>query len=178
MAIVYFQEGNKGEALNYFNKSLEFRLKTKNVRSISESYFNLGEFYFEVDDLQAAAACYKKCYVYCKENNLLKEEMEVLLSLMKIDKKARDFEIAVQKMEEYISLQKKYFSEVSELNSKDREIIGIVESLEKSEYDKKEAQKLAESIASQRFQKYLLYSIFSLCAMALVFLAFYKKKII
>jgi tetratricopeptide (TPR) repeat protein len=178
MAIVYFQEGNQKEALNYFNKSLEIRLKTKNVRSISESYFNLGEYYSEIGDFQTAALYYEKCKVYCEENNLLKEEMEVLLSLIKIDKTAKNFEIAVQKMEGYIALQKKYYSEVSELNTRDRDIIEIVESLEREEYGKKEAQKLAESIAAQRFQKYVLYTIFSLCAIALVFLAFYRKKII
>jgi tetratricopeptide (TPR) repeat protein len=178
MAIVYFQEGNQKEALNYFKKSLESRLKTKNVRSISESYFNLGEYYSGIGDFQTAAIYYEKSKVYCKENNLLKEEMEAQLSLINIDKMAKNFEIAVQKMEGYIALQKKYYSEVSALNTRDREIIEIVESLEKAEYDKNEAQKLAESIASQRFQKYLLYAIFSLCAIALVFLAFYRKKII
>ena len=178
MAIVYFQEGNQKEALNYFNKSLEIRLKTKNVRSISESYFNLGEYYSGIGDVQTAALYYKKCKAYCEENNLLKEEMEVLLSLINIDKMAKNFEIAVQKMEGYIALQKKYYSEVSELNTRDRDIIEIVESLEREEYDKKEAQKLEESIAAQIFQKYVLYAIFSLCAIALVFLAFYRKKII
>ena len=178
MAIVYFQEGNQKEALNYFNKSLEIRLKTKNVRSISESYFNLGEYYSGIDDVQTAALYYEKCQDYCKENNLLKEEMEVLLSLINIDKMAKNFEIAVQKMEGYIALQKKYYSEVSALNTRDRDIIEIVESLEREEFDKKEAQKLEESIAAQRFQKYVLYAIFSLCAIALVLLAFYRKKII
>lgn len=178
MAIVYFQEGNQKEALNYFNKSLEIRLKTKNVRSISESYFNLGEYYSGIGDVQTAALYYEKCQDYCKENNLLKEEMEVLLSLINIDKIAKNFEIAVQKMEGYIALQKKYYSEVSELNTRDRDIIEIVESLEREEFDKKEAQKLEESIAAQRFQKYVLYAIFSLCAIALVLLAFYRKKII
>ena len=178
MAIVYFQEGNQKEALNYFNKSLEIRLKTKNVRSISESYFNLGEYYSGIDDFQTAALYYEKCQDYCKENNLLKEEMEVLLSLINIDKMAKNFEIAVQKMEGYIALQKKYYSEVSALNTRDRDIIEIVESLEREEFDKKEAQKLEESIAAQRFQKYVLYAIFSLCAIALVLLAFYRKKII
>lgn len=178
MAIVYFQEANQKEALNYFNKSLEIRLKTKNVRSISESYFNLGEYYSGIGDVQTAALYYEKCQDYCKENNLLKEEMEVLLSLINIDKIAKNFEIAVQKMEGYIALQKKYYSEVSELNTRDRDIIEIVESLEREEFDKKEAQKLEESIAAQRFQKYVLYAIFSLCAIALVLLAFYRKKII
>ena len=178
MAIVYFQEGNQKEALNYFNKSLEIRLKTKNVRSISESYFNLGEYYSGIGDVQTAALYYEKCKAYCEENNLLKEEMEVLLSLINIDKMAKNFEIAVQKMEGYIALQKKYYSEVSELNTRDRDIIEIVESLEREEYDKKEAQKLEESIAAQRFQKYVLYAIFSMCAIALVLLAFYRKKII
>ncbi|MEY3438166.1 MAG: hypothetical protein RL265_751 [Bacteroidota bacterium] len=178
MAIVYFQEGNQKEALNYFNKSLEIRLKTKNVRSISESYFNLGEYYSGIGDVQTAALYYEKCQAYCKENNLLKEEMEVLLSLINIDKMADNFEIAVQKMEGYIALQKKYYSEVSALNTRDRDIIEIVESLEREEFDKKEAQKLEESIAAQRFQKYVLYAIFSLCAIALVLLAFYRKKII
>jgi tetratricopeptide (TPR) repeat protein len=178
MAIVYFQEGNQKEALNYFNKSLEIRLKTKNVRSISESYFNLGEYYSGIGDVQTAALYYEKCQAYCKENNLLKEEMEVLLSLINIDKMAENFEIAVQKMDGYIALQKKYYSEVSELNTRDRDIIEIVESLEREEFDKKEAQKLEESIAAQRFQKYVLYAIFSLCAIALVMLAFYRKKII
>lgn len=178
MAIVYFQEGNQKEALKYFNKSLEIRLKTKNVRSISESYFNLGEYYSGIGDVQTAALYYEKCQDYCKENNLLKEEMEVLLSLINIDKMAKNFEIAVQKMEGYIALQKKYYSEVSELNTRDRDIIEIVESLERAEFDKKEAQKLEESIAAQRFQKYVLYAIFSLCAIALVLLAFYRKKII
>lgn len=178
MAIVYFQEGNQKEALKYFNKSLEIRLKTKNVRSISESYFNLGEYYSGIGDVQTAALYYEKCQVYCKENNLLKEEMEVLLSLINIDKMAKNFEIAVQKMEGYIALQKKYYSEVSALNTRDRDIIEIVESLEREEFDKKEAQKLEESIAAQRFQKYVLYAIFSLCAIALVLLAFYRKKII
>lgn len=178
MAIVYFQEGNQKEALNYFNKSLEIRLKTKNVRSISESYFNLGEYYSGIGDVQTAALYYEKCQAYCKENNLLKEEMEVLLSLINIDKMAKNFEIAVQKLDGYIALQKKYYSEVSELNTRDRDIIEIVESLERAEFDKKEAQKLEESIAAQRFQKYVLYAIFSLCAIALVLLAFYRKKII
>ena len=178
MAIVYFQEGNQKEALNYFNKSLEIRLKTKNVRSISESYFNLGEYYSGIGDVQTAALYYEKCKAYCEENNLLKEEMEVLLSLINIDKMAKNFEIAVQKMEGYIALQKKYYSEASELNTRDRDIIEIVESLEREEYDKKEAQKLEESIAAQKFQKYVLYAIFSMCAIALVLLAFYRKKII
>ena len=177
MAIVYFQEGNQQEALNYFNKSLEIRLKTKNVRSISESYFNLGEYYSEIGNFQTAAENYKKCKAYCAEHNLLKEEMEALLSLINIDKMNKKYEETVQKMEEYIALQKKYYSEVSELDTRDREIIEIVESLEKEEYDKKIAKKLAESIASQKIQKYFLYSIFSLCAIALVFLAFYRKKI-
>jgi hypothetical protein len=138
----------------------------------------LGEYYSGIGDVQTAALYYEKCKAYCEENNLLKEEMEVLLSLINIDKMAKNFEIAVQKMEGYIALQKKYYSEVSELNTRDRDIIEIVESLEREEYDKKEAQKLEESIAAQKFQKYVLYAIFSMCAIALVLLAFYRKKII
>lgn len=176
MAIVYFQD-NKQESLNYFTKALELRLKTKNVRFISESYFNLGGYYHELRNYEKALSYYSICEKYCIENNLVKEQLDVVYSMMELDKLQANYEKALEKMEEYIDLQEKYFSELSKSKTNDIELIETFEKLETQNKSKLQEAKLLSLLDKQNYHTKLIYTVFGFCIVLLILLVVYKKKI-
>ena len=67
-AIVYFTLGQLDSSLFYFKESLKLRKKLNNIRPIIESYFNLGNYYEEVNDTLEA----KRYYLISRELSIEK----------------------------------------------------------------------------------------------------------
>ena len=75
-AILAYYEGNSTESLSLFLDVLKRRKVEKFVFNIYDSYFNLARFYYP-SKLDVSLKYVDSCYQITKENNLLKQELEV-----------------------------------------------------------------------------------------------------
>jgi tetratricopeptide (TPR) repeat protein len=119
MAIVYFEEENNAEALGSFMKAMKLREKVNDPRSISESYYNLGEYYYAMSDYGKAAEWYERSRSYAAEKHLLPEESDAVMAIANLMKETGDFKGAAATLEEYIALQ----SQIAVQNNADDEEI-------------------------------------------------------
>lgn len=177
MAIVYFIEGETKESLDFFNKALVLRLKTKNAKSISESYFNLGDYFTGIKDYDQAWVNYTRCDSICIEKNLLKDRIDVVYAMMLLEKEKRNYEKALTILESYAELRDDYFSELSKSQSADLDLIETIENMEHDQVKKIQEAKLVSVIDDQNFHNKILYTAFGFSIVALIILAVYKQRI-
>lgn len=177
MAIVFFEENDQSKSLEYFKKALEIRLQTKNSKSISESYYNLGGYFTEVKKYDEALKYYTISENFSKEKHLLKEELDAVLAIAEVYKLQHEWEKAIAKMDSYIELQDQYFSELSIEKTEETELLETLDNLEKQSVLERNEKNLLGVIDDQKYYSNLLYVVFGFSAIALLFLAIYKRRI-
>lgn len=177
MAIVFFQEGDLNQSLEYFKKALEIRLQTKNSKAISESYYNLGGYYTELKNYADALKYYAISENYSKEKKLLKEELDAVLAIAEVYKLQHKWEEALAKMDVYIQLQEKYYSELSIEKTEETALLETLEQMENQSVTERNEKNLLSVIDDQKYYTNLLYVVFGFSAIALLFLAVYKRRI-
>lgn len=106
LAIIDYEEGKYETAKLKFTKALDLRLKANNSKAISESYYNLGDFYFYLNDIENAKMWYLKSEKFCKNNNLYFEQIDALKALIQIAKLNHDYEEACYLFDEILKCQK------------------------------------------------------------------------
>jgi tetratricopeptide (TPR) repeat protein len=119
MAIVYFEQGDTMKAHQLFHDAMLLRLKINDPKAISESYYNLGDYYFYVNNYSEATAWYQKSLDYCRKNNLKPEHADALMALSRVAKSTGDFKGATACLEQYVNLQ----HQIDVANSSDDEEI-------------------------------------------------------
>ncbi len=138
IAIMEFESGNVTNAKIHFEEALALRIKTGNMRPISESYYNLGDYYFYTEDNEKAIEYYKKSAEVCVQNNLYNEYVDALKSLVNVYRKTGQFERATLLIEESIVAQQS----INANNAKDdKEIDVLSNQLIKWEQNQKEITK-------------------------------------
>lgn len=114
LAIIDYENGKHKESKEKFKKALDLRLKSGYKKGISESYYNLGDYYFYLNDFENAKFWYLKSEKFCKNNNLYFEQIDALKALTQIAKSNKDYEEACNLFDEILKAQKTQ----SELQSK------------------------------------------------------------
>lgn len=94
LAILYFEQGNTKKAKEYFDLGLKYRLQASNQRGISESYYNLGDYYFYTNDLSNSILWYQKSLNHAKKHHLLKDQKDALIAISNVYKSAEDYKNA------------------------------------------------------------------------------------
>ncbi len=117
MAIVYFEEGDTAMSRNYFTQAMDLRIRINDPKAISESYYNLGDYYFYTSNYNKAFQWYQKSLDYSKSKNLLPEQGDALRALAALQKSTGDYKGAAEQLERYVELRE----EIEVRNSSDDE---------------------------------------------------------
>jgi tetratricopeptide (TPR) repeat protein len=176
-AIVYFDEGERDSSLAYFNKALELRLLTNNAKSISESYFNLGDFYLEIKDFAKSLNYYKQCEHYCKQKKLLREELDVTEALTKLYKTQGNYEQAFSYSEKRVKLLETYYHELAKEQTSNKDLIFLLGEMENESQAEIRQAKLKSDLSDQKYQSYLLFIALAIFVVGIILLMLYKNKI-
>ena len=98
------------------------RLQAKDVKAISESYYNLGDYHFYIEQNEKALYWYKKSLDYATRNNLKTEQIDALRALAAVAKQDGDFKGGMAYLEQFADIQQEILvqnssddDEVSEL---------------------------------------------------------------
>lgn len=104
LAIIYFEKGDSTAARINFVNALNLRLKATDVKAISESYFNLGDYHYYIDQPEKAAYWYNKSLSFASANNLKNEQFDALKALAELAKSSEDFKSATHYLEQGMAL--------------------------------------------------------------------------
>jgi tetratricopeptide (TPR) repeat protein len=126
LGIVYFERGDTAKARSYFEKALQLRLKAQDAKSISESYYNLGDYNFYISKNDLAAGWYKRSLEVARKNNLKNEQVDALRAMAMVAKSGGDFKGATEFLEQFVSLQEEIIVQNS---SDDEEVSGLQQTI-------------------------------------------------
>ncbi len=154
LAIVYFEKGDTSRSRRYFLDALAIREEINNVKSISESYYNLGDYHFYLDQYDQALLWYEKSTQFARKNQLLKEEKDGLLAMARVYKVTQSFDEATSCLEKAVLL-------MSDLklkqNSVDEELTNLQYEIWKTDFEQTKIKKI-NTESSFRFYLLLLIS--------------------
>lgn len=104
LAIVYFEKGDTTNARTHFQKALALRESVNDVKSVSESLYNLGDYHFYIEQYPKALFWYQKSTDLAKRNSLLKEEKDGLLAIAQVYKELQQFDESTKHLEQAIAI--------------------------------------------------------------------------
>ncbi|WP_300663633.1 tetratricopeptide repeat protein [Fluviicola sp.] len=153
LAIVYFEQGDTSRARRYFLDALTIREAINDVKSISESYYNLGDYHFYLNQYGQALSWYEKSARFAQEHQLLQEEKDGLLAMARVHKANQSFDEATVCLEKAIRI-------LSDLklkqNSTDEELTNLQYEVWKTDFEQTNIRKINEESS---FWFYLLLII-------------------
>ncbi|MCC6702745.1 MAG: tetratricopeptide repeat protein [Fluviicola sp.] len=104
LAIIHFEKGDTLKARQLFEEGLNLRLKANDLQSISESYYNLGDYQFYIGKIDLARKWYFKSFEFAKTNNLKNEQKDALKALVELSKSIGDYEAATSYLEQCLTI--------------------------------------------------------------------------
>lgn len=104
LAIVYFEKGDTTNARLHFQKALKLRESVNDVKSISESLYNMGDYHFYIEQYAMALYWYQKSTDLAKRNSLLKEEKDGLLAMAQVYKELKQFDESTKHLEKALAI--------------------------------------------------------------------------
>lgn len=154
LAIVYFERGDTSKARRYFLDALAIREAINDVKSISESYYNLGDYHFYLNQTDQALSWYEKSTQFARKHQLLKEEKDGLLAMARVYKENQSFDEATVCLEKAILI-------LSDLklkqNSIDEELTNLQYEIWKTDFEQTKIKKI-NTESSFRFYLLLIIS--------------------
>lgn len=154
LAIVYFEKGDTSRAHRYFLDALTTREAIHDVKSISESYYNLGDYHFYINQYDQALLWYEKSAEFARKHQLLKEEKDGLLAMARVYKVNQSFDEATNCLEKAILL-------MSDLKLKqhsiDNELTNLQYEIWKTDFEQTKIKKI-NTESSFRFYLLLIIS--------------------
>lgn len=134
IAIVYFEEGDTAKAREHFEKALVLRLKINDPKSISESYYNLGDYNFYIEQNDRAMGWYSKSLDYARKNNLKLEQADATKAMAEIAKITGDFKGATALLEQYVAYNDE---RIVQNSADDEEVAELQQTIAKLEAENK-----------------------------------------
>lgn len=123
LAIIYFEKGDTTQSREFFQQAMMLREHTGDVKAIAQSYYNMGEYHFYIEDYPKAFGWYRRSLEKARKNNLRPDQADALKALAMVSKTTGDFKGATTYLEEYVSLQ----DEIIVQNSADDEEIAALQ---------------------------------------------------
>lgn len=117
LAIIYFEKNDTETAKDYFIQAMTLREKIGDVKSITESYFNMGEYFFYTENYPDALTWYERSATLAKKEQLLKEEKDGVIGMANTYKALGDFEDATFMLEKALEIS----NQLEALQIKDEE---------------------------------------------------------
>lgn len=167
LAIVYFEKGDTLNARLHFQKALDLRQSVNDVKSISESLYNLGDYHFYIEQYSKALYWYQKSTDLAKINSLLKEEKDGLLAMAQVYKEMKQFDESTRYLEKALAISSDLKLQQS---ADDEDLTNLQHEIWRTDF---EEFKTAEIKSESTFQVYLLL-IIVIALMITVILLFIK----
>ncbi len=104
IAILNFEQGDTVGARLNFERAMNMRLKANDHRSISESYYNMGDYHYYIEKNDLAIRWYTKSLNYAKEHRLKNEQIDALKALAEISKSSLDYKGATAYLEQSMQI--------------------------------------------------------------------------
>lgn len=150
LAIVYFEKGDTVNARLHFQKALVLRESVNDVKSISESLYNMGDYHFYIEQYPQALYWYQKSTDLAKKNALLKEEKDGLLAMAQVYKEMNQFDESTQHLEKALAISSDLKLQQS---ADDEDLTNLQHEIWRTDF---EEFKTAEIKKESSFQVYLL----------------------
>lgn len=170
LAIVYFEKGDTTNARLHFQKALELRESVNDVKSITESLYNLGDYHFYTEHYGKALYWYQKSTNLAKKEGLLKEEKDGLLAMAKVCKEMQQFDEATVYMEKALAISGELKLRQS---ADDEDLTNLQHEIWRTDF---EEQKTAEIKKESSFWIYILLILAGALGITVVLLVFKLKK--
>lgn len=152
LAIMYFEKGDTAKAHAYFKDALAIREAVNDLKAISESYYNLGDYHFFLDQYSEALWWYKKSTAFAERNQLLSEEKDGLLAMAEVYRQTNVSEEAVRCLEKAVSI-------LSDLklrqNADTEDLTSLQHEIWKADFEQKEVKEMKQE-SSFRFYTLLV----------------------
>lgn len=152
LAIMYFEKGDTAKAHTYFKDALAIREAVNDLKAISESYYNLGDYHFFLDQYSEALWWYKKSTAFAERNQLLSEEKDGLLAMAEVYRQTNVSEEAVRCFEKAVSI-------LSDLklrqNADTEDLTSLQHEIWKADFEQKEVKEMKQE-SSFRFYTLLV----------------------
>lgn len=171
LAIIYFEEGDTAKSRANFEEAMAIRIKVNEPKAISESYYNMGDYYFYISSYAKAISWYTKSREYAREHNLHAEEADACFAMANLMKETGDFKGATEQLEKYISLMEKIKLSNS---ADDEEVAELQQRILKMETESKAKKGEFRMTAGSRFS--WEWILISLLAIALIASLVFKRK--
>lgn len=150
LAIIYFEKGDTVNARLHFQKALILRESVNDVKSISESLYNLGDYHFYIEQYSKALYWYQKSTDLAKRNSLLKEEKDGLLAMAQVYKEMKQFDESTKHLEKALAISSDLKLQQS---ADDEDLTNLQHEIWRTDF---EEFKTAEIKKESSFQVYLL----------------------
>lgn len=176
LAINNFTNGLMDEAESNFLKGLELRLEIKNVHMVSESYYNLGEFYAISKKYDQSIENYIYAYDVAQEGGFLQEAGDAALALAELYKELNNTEKSLEYYKVYSELL------VKQKDKMNAELLNnpILEDNIRNEMSIKRMQKrelsLIDQLYNEKRNKWLLAGLCIAITVLAILLLSRKKK--
>lgn len=176
IAIAYFEMGDLQKTLENFNIALKYRKEINNPNLISESYFNLGEYYFYTEKYDDAISQYMQAKKVAEKFNLIKENTDATQRLAECLELKGDFKSAYQISLDFANLQSELNLKIKSDDAKINENYSDFK-----ENEQKITQKIRENTLEERLKKsiqlnWILVILFISLYSILSYLFFNRKR--
>jgi tetratricopeptide (TPR) repeat protein len=170
LAIVYFEKGDTTNARLHFQKALKLRESVNDVKSISESLYNMGDYYFYIEKHAKALYWYQKSTDLAKKNGLLKEEKDGLLAMAQVYKEMQQFEESTKHLEKALAISSELKLQQS---ADDEDLTNLQHEIWRTDF---EEYKTAEIKKETSFWNYILLIIAAALTITVILLFIRLKK--
>lgn len=169
IAILYFEKGDTISARKEFIKALNLRLKSKDLRAISESYYNLGDYHFYINQSEKALFWYRKSMEFAENNHLWAEQKDAYRAMVEVAKASGDYEMAVGYLENVLQIEAK----IQRDNMEDDEELA----LQQKQFLEMELKATQEGFASnEHWYNYLRWEWFVIALLLLSLIGISRKR--
>lgn len=91
MGILKYTNSDYDSSLYYFGESLNLRVKLNNIKGIIEGYYNLGDYFGGLDQLEKSVENFSKSREMSSKNGFIPDEIDAITEMIHIYKKMGDF---------------------------------------------------------------------------------------
>ena len=171
LAIVYFERGDTINARLHFQKALELRESVNDVKSISESLYNMGDYHFYIEQYDRALYWYQKSTDLARKYELLKEEKDGLLAMAQVYKELKQFDESTGHLEKALSISNDL---KLRQNADDEDLTNLQHEIWRTDF---EEFKTAEIKKETLFWNYLLLMVVAAMTITIILLLIKLKKV-
>lgn len=172
LAIVYFNDNDFDRSLKLFQEAYYLRCQSGNIRSIAESLYNFGDYYFQLNQSDKAIFSFRKAQNYAYTKKLIVEFKDATLAIVEVFKSKGQLKEALSEMEmlvnKQVSLSQGLNLDIEKENEEMNELERIGFSREANVFSKEKSNPV-------QGVSWIIYGLFSFLILAMIVIALRKQ---